>query len=727
MQFRNRLYAAITLAQAWIVLVSMGLAAPRADGAPPPAPASAPADEATASANGNEATEAGSENAGFDVPAVDRRFRLDITDLFVGFESDFEHRRVTTTIPMQRDTTYTDHTLRFYETTGLTLSGFAYDPNLLEYSAALEFGLTQDRFKEKETGFPLYSNSENDDGFLMRYDINVDMFKAKPLSLNFYARRDDARVPRQFLPSLREERTETGLSAMLVGTKFTTEAGFSWRDIERYGNRLESDDESLENSQYWIDHKFQFSDTHKLRLMYNHEHDESDYQGSEYSFKTQRDEVRVEHELAFGPGDKHRLDTYFRYNAEKGDLARDELELVPQLTLQHTDKFKTIQRYSLYQYDQGAVKVTQNRFDSEAVWDATDKLRLTADGYAMHERVENDLDTNQFGGLIDASYHQPTSLGELWANAHFGFDQMRTAGDAGDRYVRAEAHAMGGSRPVFLRETGIVPGSIIAYNGTRTRLYIPGKDYIPVVVAGRAIVTRLLTGRIADGEVVYFDYTYKVPAHGQVDSYRSDFLIEHRFNFGLTPYYALEARCQQVENSRATPWYRDNQNRHRFGVRFEKERFNLGAEYEIFYDSVLPYTAGHFTGHASLLNSVAHTLDINGELSRYLYGAEYDYRHVWWLDVNMTDRSRITDYLWFKANTAYHFEDDSVDGDTNGVDVEAGFELKRGYLTMELVVEYDLLSLMQGDDEGVGIYLNLRRDLSHLLPAIQPWRTRGPR
>jgi hypothetical protein len=48
--------------------------------------------------------------------------------------------------------------------------------------------------------------------------------------------------------------------------------------------------------------------------------------------------------------------------------------------------------------------------------------------------------------------------------------------------------------------------------------------------------------------------------------------------------------------------------------------------------------------------------------------------------------------------------------------------LKRGYLTINLDVEYDLLALARGRDDGLGIYLNVRRDLSHLLPAARTIR-----
>jgi hypothetical protein len=113
---------------------------------------------------------------------------------------------------------------------------------------------------------------------------------------------------------------------------------------------------------------------------------------------------------------------------------------------------------------------------------------------------------------------------------------------------------------------------------------------------------------------------------------------------------------------------------------------------------------------------------VSAELSRYVFEGGVDRRTMWWFDMDATNRMRITDWMWFKGKTAYHYENDTIDGDTHGVDVEAGLEMKRGYLTVELTVEYDLLSVMRGDDEGVGIFLNVKRDLSHLLPSSRGTR-----
>jgi hypothetical protein len=51
------------------------------------------------------------------------------------------------------------------------------------------------------------------------------------------------------------------------------------------------------------------------------------------------------------------------------------------------------------------------------------------------------------------------------------------------------------------------------------------------------------------------------------------------------------------------------------------------------------------------------------------------------------------------------------------VDIECGLQYTRGYLTVELTLEYDLLSIVENRDSGFGLYLNVQRNLTHLLPG----------
>jgi hypothetical protein len=271
-------------------------------------------------------------------------------------------------------------------------------------------------------------------------------------------------------------------------------------------------------------------------------------------------------------------------------------------------------------------------------------------------------------------------------------------------------------KPVFLRQRNVKVYTVLAHNAQRTRYYVQGVDYTITSISGRVLVNRVRTGRIAEDEVVYFDYEYATPTQTEIDSYRTDVLLDYRFDFGLTPYYYYEGRCQDVDADRDVWAFRDNMHRHRLGTRFEKDHWGITGELELFDDTVLPYSAWHLTSHWLVLREPKHTLDLAGELSRYCFEEEYADRRVWWLDLDLRDRLILARGLSFSSGLGYRWEDDSVAGTTNAVDVECGMQYTRGYLSVELTAEYDVLNITRNEDSGMGIYLNVKRNLTHLLP-----------
>jgi hypothetical protein len=684
--------------------------------AEPSAPSDAASSGAPAAEHQDNAEAGGDRAAADDFRLRPGLFHLDLAEAYFGFESDFQKRRVRYTGDPRFESTQENRDLELREYLGLELAGDVVDPNLLDWRANLEFGLEQTWFDEWFLG---RHDRDRDTGFLLDYDVAFDALKTKPVSFHGYGRRSDARVPRRFLPSLREERTEWGISALAVYGSLTTEIGFEWSDIERYGNDSSLDDESLDDYRFYLDSTWEIGEAHKLRVFYDHEREESTYQGSPYDFETSRDEIRIEHELGFGPGKKHQLDTYLRYNDEQGDLARDEIEFVPRLSLQHTDAFRTVYRYGFYRVEEGAIEVDQHKFDMEALYKPNDRFRLSVDGFGLYERVDQDIETHEAGGGIDVSFRQPTPVGEFRANAAFAASQSRTHGDAGHRLVRGEAHQLSTVRTVFLKNRDVLRSTILAHDGRRTRVYVPGLDYLILQTGRKTALYRLQTGRIGPEDVVYFDYQYVVPTHSQIADYRYDLLLEHEFNFGLTPYYYLESRCQEVETSLGSPWGRDNQHRHRFGLRYDQTHWYVSAEYEIFDDTVEPFDAVHLTGQWSALRSADHSLDVRGELSRYWFEGGVDRRRVWWAEVDVEDAFTLNRYWSLTNSLIYHFEDDSIDGQTHGVDYECGVRFVRGLLTVELTGEYDLLTFAQSRENSVALWLNVRRDLGSLLAKAE--------
>jgi hypothetical protein len=640
-------------------------------------------------------------------------------DAWLGFDTDYEWQRVKYHGSDRARSRYESRDLLLREVLGLQLLGDVVDPALLEWKADLELGLEQERFDEDAGRF---DDTGWDTGFLQNYDVSIDALKDKPVSFHAYARRGDNRIPRLFLPSLHEEATEAGVSALAVFGSVTTEIGYTFSDVDRTGNRFDVDDENLRTSRFYADTKWEISEDQTLKVSFEHERQESVYQGSAFDFDTRRNEVRLDHELAFGAKKKHRVETYFRYNEEQGDLARDELELVPRLMLQHTDKLRTVYRYGFYRFEQDALKLDQHKLDAEILYEATKHLRVSLDGYGLYERADDDVDAHEFGTGLDVAYDRPTSLGELSINASLYYDYAQTKGDAGKRFVFDEVHTFESVRLVYLKHRGALPLTIVAHNGTRTRVYAQGLDYTVTMISGRARLRRVPTGRIAEGETIYFDYAYVIPAHRTLNAQRTGLSVEHAFDFGLTPYYYLETRCEEVDASDGAPWGRDNMHRHRLGAKFDRDWWRICGEIEIFDDTIEPYNAFHLTGGANLFRSSAHSLDVSGELSRYDFDGGIDDRDVWWLDLALDDRMQINDYLSVVTEFRYRWEDDSVDRTTNGLDVERGLCFKRGYLKVELTVEYDVLSIADDRDDGLGVYLRVRRDIPGLLTASRDAR-----
>ncbi|GMU35926.1 MAG: hypothetical protein KJ057_01165 [Phycisphaerae bacterium] len=653
-----------------------------------------------------------------------RRYRLDLTDPFLNLESSLESRRVTSDPSGLSRIRRTDRALEFRESLGFTLDGHAFGEETLQFSGDVELGLAQSRFHRSVDGI---SETDTDSGTLVRYDLALTLFPDEPASFDAYARRSRDRIPRRFLPSLIEDNEEYGIAFHLTTPTTRTDVGFDLSDVQRTGNVSGEDDESRERARFHVDHRWDISDGHGLRLTYDHENVESKYQGSRGSLDTRRDELRVEHRIEFGREGRHAWDLLLRHNDEEGDLARDETEFAPRLTFQHTDRLQTTWRYNLYKTDQDGLSIDRHKADVEAAWGITDELRLTADAFWRVERVEDDVETYEYGGLLDMSFDHPTPWGRLTIDGAIHLVRAETTGDGPISVVRGETHTLDTVRPAVLRKSDVRRFSLRAFNASRTRIYTEGLDYT-VTQAGRlTFIRRILSGDIADGEAVSFDYEYRVPTGSRTDTVQSDLRIEHAFDGGLTPYYLWQNRRQWVDEPEfRRPFaadffdpvfdaFADNTDHHRLGLRYERDRWTVSGEFELFNDSVLPYEAWHVSGRADLLRSPGHTLDASAMLSHFRFDGDFDPRRVTAFDADLKDTLQFSDHLSTSLGVGYRHERDSIDGTTQGVDLEGTIRLTRGLLDVELTAEYDLLDIGDGEDRGYGVWLNVRRELSDLV------------
>lgn len=639
-----------------------------------------------------------------------RYLNLDHLDAYLEFVGEFDYREVETKGLNLRDpdTRQTNREWSFEERVGLELGGYVLDPKFMTFGGEFSFALTQDRFKEYGTYF---DETDADSGYLLTFDLRANFFPGQRHSGTVYGLRQEDRINRRFQPTLNQQRTGFGTHWLINDDKIPMELSYDYLETDRTGNADPADDEHYTDSalRYGLD--WLISPDHSIKFSLEHTETKQEYQGLREAFETTRDLLIADQELRFGSQKQHTYRTRLHWQEESGDFARDLFEIGPQLTLKHSDTLQSRYTYQFSGERYEGLDVQTHRADAQLIHQLYSNLTTTFDVFGLYEDVEEDTTTSQYGASVDWQYNRRNPLGQLFANLALAYDTEETRGDNGRRVILDEAQTFRDPVAVTLRNRNVIPGTVLVTDTTNRRVFRPGLDYVLFFQGNVARITRVRTGLIADRDTVLVDYQIYTPARGQLDTIRVDFSIEQRFTGGLTPYYRLAYRNQEDDISTGFLRRADRTNHHRLGVTYEQDRYTLGAEYEIFDDTVDPYDAYHLDGMLHVFRRNDHSIDASTRFSRLFFEGGVDRRNVNMLDVEFDHRWRLTDSLSTVERVAFRWEDDSIAGITKGWDVTAGLEYVVGELTGEFTFEYDRLALPDSKEDDFGVYLRLRREL----------------
>jgi hypothetical protein len=81
------------------------------------------------------------------------------------------------------------------------------------------------------------------------------------------------------------------------------------------------------------------------------------------------------------------------------------------------------------------------------------------------------------------------------------------------------------------------------------------------------------------------------------------------------------------------------------------------------------------------------------------------------LDLGGAYRCLLRRDLEATASALYRYENDSLAGITNGVDLTAAVDWRIGYFSLRFEAEYDLLSLPDSVENGASFWVKLRREI----------------
>ncbi|MFQ5413553.1 MAG: hypothetical protein ACE5E6_03745 [Phycisphaerae bacterium] len=638
---------------------------------------------------------------------------LGSVDGFVEFESTVEQIRVRSRNGAGRVNARQNNRHALTEgVVGLRFSGDVVHPYLIDFSGSVALGFSEGRFRE---GTLRGTDTDRATGFLHEFDVRANLFKTKPITGSVYGLRREERIGRIFLPSLRETRSGFGTVWTYAHATHPLNVSFDHSRTDRTGNRSRIDNERIEEDRLRVDWTWRMSEHHDVQVAYEHLRLQQAYQGSNLSFDTRRNQLRIEHELGFGPDHRHRFQTLLRVQEESGDLAEDVFEFRPELVLQHTENVSTRYAYTFRHESVDGFDVDVHRADIQLRHQFLKNLTTVVDVFGLQERADDGVDTTQGGGSVDWHYTRGNPLGRLTAELGLAFDSEQTRGNNGLRAARNESGTFRDPLPVYLVNRDVVPVTLVVTDVTGRIVYRMGTDYTLFRVRDRIALLRLANGRIVNGQTVLIDYRYRTPLGGRIDTQRVDFSIQQDFTSGLTPYYRFNYRDQDVDRSTGFALSADRTDHHRLGFTYHEPKWSLHGEYEVFDDTVEPYDAFHFGGAVQAVRDDRQTLDVSADFSQYFFEGGFDARDVSELNLRVDHDYRINERWTSGVRSAYRWEDDSRRGITQGFDLEGTLEYRRGNLMVELSLEYDVLRIDDAKEDGVAAWVRVHWDIVDLL------------
>jgi hypothetical protein len=595
----------------------------------------------------------------------------------------------------------------FEENLGLSLDGYAYHPNLVEYSLAGVFGLLQFDF-ERTANEQTFSNTA--DGDVLEFDLNARFFKKKEYPGSIYARRYEAIEGRPFLSSLRTTTDSYGLLWQYVSEKAPTSIQFDTTDV--LIDPLSDDEESgrQENTTFRFETGYKFTDSNTLSLIY----DRKSVQEEPFAFQYDSDELQLTHNLDFGDRKQHTLDSRLDAFDQRGTFNIERFRWREALEFRHTENFRTLLQSEFQDRTQGGITGV-DPFNEESYYlagtlehELYGSLISQLFAWIQNQQFSTGPEIDHYGGQISFDYRKKNPWGKLLADYRVRVQREDRQGSRRDVEAFEERRTFTDPNPVILQVQNIQPGSIRITDVNRLTLYQSGSDYILTPFADRIEIERVPTGRIADGETVLVSYVFTLGSDFELDTFSQQFGIRQNFKLGLSPYYRLRWQDQTLSPPDAQGGIEDDITAHILGLEYRWEGLRLSAEYEDHDSTINPHSAVRLTGDyrhrfkTGATGSVrARWTDMNRrppqERQTEFFTLEGRYRHP------------ILKGMVAEGMVLYRHEEDSLSGDDDGLDLDLSLEWLIRQTELRVTFEYGQFEDDFAESNHTSLFFQLRR------------------
>jgi hypothetical protein len=386
----------------------------------------------------------------------------------------------------------------------LNTRGYVYHPNLVDWSASIRAGLSQE--------WVLINDAKRKtNGTLLGYNFASSFFKQKPLSLHVFANQNQSLRDQSFAASTRAESQRQGATIRLRGlfpASLLVETGTNTEDSER--RTLDSEVTHIRfriadkrNRDWLTEFEFDHEDVTEISTFFN----PGDLTGDAVDQSEVINEATLSNLWRFGPGpEKHSLSGSASIIDSKGFSPNRRLLANQRLDLIHSKTLSSFLRGS-FDSDEGD-RQSERIIDGEVgvrkkFYKSLD-VTVRATG---RDRVIDDDTEKTIGGFIDANYRKKTPLGLYTSTLLIGREHEERTSGGGARFNQDQSVVLTGLGWTFLSSNNVIDASIVVTNTDNTFIYVLDVDY-EIRKTGQITEIRRRAGTtvIADPQTVHVDY-----------------------------------------------------------------------------------------------------------------------------------------------------------------------------------------------------------------------------
>jgi hypothetical protein len=560
----------------------------------------------------------------------------------------------------------------FEEKLNLEFDGYGYHPNFLEFTLGATFGLLQHEFDDL---FSERRRSSGDAGSILEFDAEAHFLKKKSYPGSVFARRHRTIEPRRFLSSIETTTTNLGFNWQYISDRTPTNLRFSHTDVKLEPLGDVEEDGRQKNTLLRFETSYRVSHSNVFGLIYEYQSVEQQPFQLEYD----SDELTLSHRLDFGARKQYRLDSELNFFEQRGSFDIERARWRELLRIQHAERLRSWYRFEVLDRTQGSFTGVPPIEERSWLLSGTMEHELYGSllsqfhGFVGSQDFESSGIIDRWGTQASFDYRKKNPWGVLLANYRARYEEEDRSGGGVTAEVLDESHTFRDPARVRLTGENIATSSIFITGEDGFTVFQNGIDYVIRRLGDAVEIERVPTGRIADGDTILVDYTFRLFGQFARETRTHDFSVRQDFDFGLLPYYRLRWQDQTITGRGAEAAVAEDVTAHTGGLEFQRRPFRLLAEYEDHDSNINPFRAVRLSADLTHRFKTGATASVKGRWSRFEH-QEPVARRTRLFTLEGLYRHPLTTHLTFEGTAIYRDESDSLSGDDEGVDADLSLE-----------------------------------------------------